>query len=64
MGKAGIKGRAHFYAYDKKSGDRLWETLLPAGTTGGPISYEVNGRQFIVVPVGARITAALGSPWD
>ena len=60
MGKAGVKGTAHFYAYDKKTGDRLWDTVLPAGTTGGPISYEVNGKQFIVVPIGGK---DYGSGW-
>ena len=54
MGHAGVKGPAHFYAYNKATGDRVWETMLPAGTTGGPISYEVNGKQYIVVPVGGK----------
>ncbi len=53
-GRAGVAGRAHFFAYDKKTGDRLWQTELPAGTTGGPISYQVNGKQFIVVPIGGK----------
>jgi len=51
---AGEAAPAHFYAYDKATGQRLWETMLPAGTTGGPITYEINGKQFIVVPVGSR----------
>jgi glucose dehydrogenase len=51
---AGVTGPAHFYAYDKTTGARLWDTMLPAGTTGGPITYEVNGKQFIVVPVGGK----------
>jgi quinoprotein glucose dehydrogenase len=54
MGLAGIAGPAHFFAYDKKTGERLWQTELPAGTTGGPISYQVNGKQFIVVPIGGK----------
>jgi hypothetical protein len=32
----------------------LWEIELPAGTTGGPMTYMSGGRQFIVVPVGAK----------
>ena len=34
MGDAGIAGPAHFFAYDKATGARLWETGIPAGTTG------------------------------
>jgi len=51
---AGVAGPAQFFAYDKASGARLWQTTLPAGTTGGPITYEINGKQFIVVPVGSK----------
>jgi quinoprotein glucose dehydrogenase len=50
----GIAGPAHFYAYDKATGQRLWQTMLPAGTTGGPISYQVGAKQYIVVPVGGK----------
>lgn len=60
MGGAGIPGPAHLFAYDKTTGARLWQTQLPAGTTGGPITYQVNGKQFIVVPIGG---ANYGTAW-
>jgi glucose dehydrogenase len=60
MGRAGIGGPAHFFAYDKATGAKLWETTLPAGTTGGPISYAINGRQYIVIPIGG---SDYGSAW-
>ena len=40
-------------AYDKTTGEILWETELPAGTTGNPISYLYEGTQYIVVAVGS-----------
>ena len=43
-----------FRAYDKATGEVVWETELPAGTTGGPMTYLHEGRQYIVVAVGAR----------
>ena len=43
-----------FRAYDKATGEVVWETELPAGTTGGPMTYLHGGRQFIVVAVGER----------
>jgi quinoprotein glucose dehydrogenase len=60
MGRAGVTGPAHFFAYNKTTGERVWDTTLPAGTTGGPISYEVNGKQFIVVPIGGK---DVGTEW-
>jgi hypothetical protein len=43
-----------FRAYDKLTGDIVFEFKLPANQSGIPMTYMVNGRQFIVVPVGAQ----------
>jgi len=40
-----------FRAYDKLTGKVIAELELPSGTTGGPMTYMVNGKQFIVVAV-------------
>ncbi len=39
---------------DKATGDVIHEMELPSGTTGLPMTYLVNGRQFIVVAIGGR----------
>ena len=54
MGRAGIPGAAKFRAYDKATGKVIWEMELPVGTTGGPMTYMADGKQFIVVPVGGK----------
>ena len=41
-----------FKALDDTNGELLWETIVSGPVTGHPISYAVNGRQFIAVPVG------------
>ena len=41
-----------FRAFDKASGELLWEATLPFSGNGTPATYEVAGRQFIVVPAG------------
>jgi quinoprotein glucose dehydrogenase len=41
-----------FRAYDKKTGQLLWETKLPAAAFATPSVYEVNGRQYVVVACG------------
>jgi quinoprotein glucose dehydrogenase len=41
-----------FRAFDARNGERLWDTTLPFSGNGTPATYEVGGRQFIVVPAG------------
>lgn len=41
-----------FKALDKTTGATVWRTELPAGTTGAPITYMFQGKQFIVVAIG------------
>jgi len=41
-------------AYDKKTGEIVSEFKLPANQTGIPMTYMLNGKQYIVVAVGAR----------
>ena len=45
-------GGNKFRAYDKATGQVIWETEFPAGTTGAPMTYMVNGKQYIVVAIG------------
>jgi len=47
-------GEPLFRAYDKATGEVLAEIELPAGTTGAPITYLHQGKQYIVVAVGGR----------
>ncbi len=45
----GYGGQPMFRAYDKKTGQILWESKIPAGPqTGLPISYLYKGKQYIV----------------
>lgn len=39
-------------ALDKRTGRVLWETVLPAGGYATPATYEVNGRQCVVIAAG------------
>ena len=40
-------------AYDRNDGKILWKAELPAASEGVPATYEIDGRQFLVVPVAA-----------
>lgn len=41
-----------FRAYDKSNGKLLWETKLPAAAFATPSTYEVDGRQYVVIACG------------
>ncbi|GEO09536.1 outer membrane protein assembly factor BamB family protein [Segetibacter aerophilus] len=48
---AGTKDKK-FRVYDKKNGKLLWETTLPAAAFATPSTYEVNGKQYVVIACG------------
>jgi quinoprotein glucose dehydrogenase len=41
-----------FRALDKTTGKVLWQTTLPAAGNATPSTYEVNGREYIVIAAG------------
>ena len=46
-------GGPMFRAHDKMTGEVIFEYQLPANQSGIPMTYMVNGRQYILVAVGA-----------
>ena len=50
-----------FRAFDKATGNLLWETKLPLSGNATPITYEVNGRQFVVIAAGGGKDPRSGS---
>jgi len=48
-----------FRAFDRRNGRLLWQTKLPAGGYATPATYEVNGRQFVVIACGG---GKMGTP--
>jgi len=47
-------------AFDIETGLLVWETDLPSGGQATPMTYAVDGRQYIVLAAGGH--AALGVP--
>jgi quinoprotein glucose dehydrogenase len=41
-------------AFDTATGEKRWEMRLPAGAQATPMSYEVGGRQFVIVAAGGH----------
>ena len=46
-----------FRAWDERTGKVLWEVNLGAPVSGYPISYAVDGKQYIAVPTGGSLVA-------
>ncbi|HYW43891.1 MAG TPA: PQQ-binding-like beta-propeller repeat protein [Bryobacteraceae bacterium] len=38
-----------FRAFDKETGKLLWQTVLPSSGNATPATYEVNGKQYVVI---------------
>ena len=48
------EGNGNFNAYDAKSGKLLWQARADAGVNAPPISYAIDGRQYIAVAAGGN----------
>ncbi|AJQ86554.1 glucose/quinate/shikimate family membrane-bound PQQ-dependent dehydrogenase [Xanthomonas oryzae pv. oryzicola] len=48
--------------FDTRTGKQVWETRVPAGPQAAPMSYTINGEQYIVAAVGGhdRMETKLG----
>jgi quinoprotein glucose dehydrogenase len=50
-----------FRAFDKATGELLWETTLPFSGNATPITYSVKGRQFVAIAAGGGKDPKSGS---
>ncbi len=48
------EGNGWFNAYDAKTGKVLWRFQCGAGVNAPPVSYAINGKQYIAVAVGGN----------
>lgn len=50
-----------FRAFDKDTGEKRWEINLPGFANANPSTYQVNGKQYIVLSVGGNLENPAGS---
>jgi len=48
----GATNDEYFRAFDKTTGEELWKSKLPAGGYATPMTYELDGKQYIVIACG------------
>ncbi|HLZ89110.1 MAG TPA: hypothetical protein VKQ52_17765, partial [Puia sp.] len=44
----------HFRAFDRRTGAMLWEYALPAGGQATPMTYSLDGKQYVVIAAGGH----------
>ena len=54
----GGDANGRFRAFDQETGEVLWEINLGSPVTGFPITYAVDGRQYVAVSTGSAATAS------
>jgi alcohol dehydrogenase (cytochrome c) len=47
----------YFFALDARSGDLLWKVALGGQVNSGPMTYSVNGKQYVTVAAGSSLFA-------
>ena len=47
----------HFHALDARTGALLWKASLGGQIVNGPISYQVNGKQYVAAIAGNSLVA-------
>ena len=56
LGEVVIRGRnGQFVALDARDGKLLWETNLGPSVSAGPMSYSVNGKQYVSIQGGTAL---------
>ncbi len=53
------------YAFDATSGAELWSAVLPFVGSTSPMTYDVAGKQYVVIPAtgGGKLNAPAGDAW-
>ena len=49
----------YYYALDAETGEKLWQTRTTTSAQGFPMSYEIDGIQYIALPAGVG-----GASWS
>lgn len=58
----GNRNDNHFYAFDAATGERLWAFDVQTGALAGPVTYSVDGEQYVAVVGGYKNTGSYYEP--
>ena len=58
----GAGGQPIFHAYDKQTGERIWQGAIPGGNQSGlPMTYLHEGRQYVVMAINGNAPGTTGN---
>jgi len=60
----GASADEKFRAFDVDTGEKLWEVSTPASAMATPMTYAIDGRQYVVVAAGGHIVAGFQNVSD
>ena len=49
------EGDGHFNAYDSATGQLLWQAKASAGVNAPPVTYAIDGKQYVAVAAGGNV---------
>lgn len=55
--EAASRADRYFYALNARTGELLWQVVLAGSVQGGPMSYSVDGTQYVAVTAGNTLYA-------
>ena len=58
----GATNDEYFRAFDKKTGEEIWKTKLPAGGYATPITYQIDNEQYILINATGSYSLKKGYP--
>jgi alcohol dehydrogenase (cytochrome c) len=53
----GSANEGHFFALDARTGELLWRFSTGGSIVANPISYLVDGKQYVAIPAGSAYFA-------
>jgi len=51
----GATADSKFRAFDLETGDEVWKVTTPTAAMATPMTYQVDGRQFVVIAAGGHL---------
>lgn len=58
MGRGASAPSPNFRAFNKATGEKIWETALAAAPTAAPMTYMHEGKQYVAVSIGGLMSPA------
>jgi len=45
---------SHIRAFNIENGEEVWDAVLPSAGNATPMTYEINGKQYLIIAAGGH----------